>query len=209
MTTKLAAIFFLISDSLLWPVMLGLLVGLAISLWRLGTTAREALERFRERKIRRRIELALDENRLDDAESEIRTSNRAQQSDSSTATIRRLFDSRADLPLTEKILADAQNRRAERSTTLRLLMKFAPAFGLMGTLIPLGPALVGLATCNLEILAQNLGIAFATTVVGLVVGALAFFSATLEKRWATRDAILTTFAAERILAATTQKEENQ
>ncbi len=209
MTTKLAAIFFLISDSLLCPVMLGLLLGLAVSLWRFGTTAREAFERFRGRKIRRRFELALDENRIDDAESEIRTTNCASQLDSSTATIRRLFDSRSDLPLIEKILAEAQNRRAERSTTLRLLMKFAPAFGLMGTLIPLGPALVGLATGNLEILAQNLGIAFATTVVGLVVGAIAFFSATLEKRWATRDAILTSFVAERILAATSQKEEKQ
>ncbi len=96
------------------------------------------------------------------------------------------------------MLADAQNRRHERTSLLRLLMKIGPALGLMGTLIPLGPALVGLATGNLEALAQNLGIAFATTVVGLVISSLAFFSSVLEKRWDVSDAVLCAFAVERI-----------
>ena len=208
MTPKLATVFFLISNSLLCPVMLGLSAALAIVLGRFGATARETFERFRERKIRRRLESALDENKLDDAESALRTSRPAARSSFAT-TIQLMFDSRFDEALVEKILADARVRRLERSTTLQLLTKFAPALGLMGTLVPLGPALVGLATGDLEALAQNLGIAFATTVVGLVVGSLAFFSATLEKRWAAQDAVLTTFAAERILAATRKTEEKQ
>jgi hypothetical protein len=44
-------------------------------------------------------------------------------------------------------------------------------------------------------------IAFSTTVVGLTVSSLAFLAATFRKRFATRDAIFTTFAASRILDA--------
>ena len=115
--------------------------------------------------------------------------------------LRRSSNANDDVALVENALATARNLNAERSTSLRVLMKLGPAFGLMGTLIPLGPALVGLASGDLETLAHNLMIAFSTTVVGLTVSSLAFLAATFRKRFATRDAILTTFAASRILDA--------
>ena len=47
-----------------------------------------------------------------------------------------------------------------------------PVLGLMGTLIPMGPALVGLSSGDIASMAYNMQVAFATTVVGLVIGAI-------------------------------------
>jgi biopolymer transport protein ExbB/TolQ len=44
----------------------------------------------------------------------------------------------------------------------------------MGTLIPLSPALTGLANGNTSALSQDLRVAFSVTVVGLLIGAVAF-----------------------------------
>jgi biopolymer transport protein ExbB/TolQ len=55
-----------------------------------------------------------------------------------------------------------------------MLVRFGPALGLMGTLIPLSPALTGLSNGNTTTLSNNLRIAFSVTVVGLLIGAVAF-----------------------------------
>jgi biopolymer transport protein ExbB/TolQ len=73
-----------------------------------------------------------------------------------------------------KALADfdfASLRRLERT---RMLVRAGPALGLMGTLIPLAPALAGLAEGDVGELSRNLRIAFSVTVLGLLVGAIAF-----------------------------------
>ena len=73
-----------------------------------------------------------------------------------------------------KALADfdfASLRRLERT---RMLVRAGPALGLMGTLIPLAPALAGLADGDVAQLSRNLRVAFSVTVLGLVVGAAAF-----------------------------------
>jgi biopolymer transport protein ExbB/TolQ len=44
----------------------------------------------------------------------------------------------------------------------------------MGTLIPLSPALDGLARGNVHELSQDLRVAFSVTVLGLLIGGLAF-----------------------------------
>jgi hypothetical protein len=71
----------------------------------------------------------------------------------------------------------------------------------MGTLIPLGPALVGLAAGNLQMMSENLVIAFATTVVGLLVGTLAGTIVGTKKRWYRADAALVGFALSRLSRA--------
>ncbi|HEY8466212.1 MAG TPA: MotA/TolQ/ExbB proton channel family protein [Solirubrobacterales bacterium] len=62
-------------------------------------------------------------------------------------------------------------RRLERT---RILVRMGPALGLMGTLIPLSPALAGLAQGDVQQLTENLRVAFSVTVAGLLVGAIAF-----------------------------------
>lgn len=65
----------------------------------------------------------------------------------------------------------AVQRRLDRT---RVLVRAGPAIGLMGTLIPLAPGLEALGDGNVVQLADDLRDAFAATVIGLLVGTVAF-----------------------------------
>ncbi|MEM7138574.1 MAG: MotA/TolQ/ExbB proton channel family protein [Myxococcota bacterium] len=69
-----------------------------------------------------------------------------------------------------------------------VLARVGPMLGLMGTLIPLGPGLAALGNGNVAVLAQAVTVAFDTTVMGLLVGVLAFIVSRLRRRW--YDAVL-------------------
>jgi biopolymer transport protein ExbB/TolQ len=78
----------------------------------------------------------------------------------------------------------AVQRRLDRT---RLLVRAGPAIGLMGTLIPLAPGLAALADGNVNSLAENLRDAFGATVVGLLVGTVAFALTLARTRMYTED----------------------
>jgi biopolymer transport protein ExbB/TolQ len=75
-------------------------------------------------------------------------------------------------------------RRLERT---RILVRMGPALGLMGTLIPLSPALAGLAEGDVATLTENLRVAFSVTVAGLLVGAVAFAISLVRDRLYAQD----------------------
>jgi outer membrane transport energization protein ExbB (TC 2.C.1.1.1) len=66
-------------------------------------------------------------------------------------------------------------------------MRVGPILGLMGTLIPMGPALVSLSRGDVQSMAASLIIAFATTVIGLVVGGICYCSLLIRNRWYHQD----------------------
>jgi biopolymer transport protein ExbB/TolQ len=74
----------------------------------------------------------------------------------------------------EYALADYELRVQRRLDRTRLLVRAGPAVGLMGTLIPLAPGLAALSDGDVGRLAEDLRVAFAATVVGLLVGTTAF-----------------------------------
>lgn len=69
----------------------------------------------------------------------------------------------------------------------RLLVRAGPALGLMGTLIPLSPALAALGKGQPNVLADELQTAFSVTVVGVLVGLVAFTIALTRERYYTKD----------------------
>ncbi|MDR3118801.1 MAG: MotA/TolQ/ExbB proton channel family protein [Mediterranea sp.] len=69
----------------------------------------------------------------------------------------------------------------------KMLTKLGPILGLMGTLIPMGPALVGLSSGDIASMAYNMQVAFATTVVGLFVSAVGFVTQQVKQRWYLQD----------------------
>lgn len=87
----------------------------------------------------------------------------------------------------EKLLQDYEIRIAAELERLKILTRTAPMLGLMGTLIPLGPALMGLSAGNIEALASNLVIAFSTTVLGLFAGGIAYTIMLTKRRWYLQD----------------------
>ncbi len=76
---------------------------------------------------------------------------------------------------------------SKRLDRVRLLVRAGPALGLMGTLIPLAPALAALGKGQPSVLADELQTAFAITVVGVLVGLVAFTIALIRERYFTRD----------------------
>jgi len=78
----------------------------------------------------------------------------------------------------------AVQRRLDRT---RLLVRAGPAIGLMGTLIPLAPGLAALGDGDVALLAENLRDAFGATVIGLLVGTVAFALTLARTRMYTED----------------------
>ena len=86
-----------------------------------------------------------------------------------------------------KRLAEYDYRSLKRLERTRILVRMGPALGLMGTLIPLSPALAGLADGDVETLTENLRVAFSVTVAGLLVGAVAFAISLIRDRLYAQD----------------------
>jgi biopolymer transport protein ExbB/TolQ len=90
----------------------------------------------------------------------------------------------------------AAQRRLDRT---RLLVRAGPAIGLMGTLIPLAPGLAALGRGDMARLAADLRVAFAATVVGLLVGTIAFALTLARTRMYGEDLNALERAAERVV----------
>lgn len=85
--------------------------------------------------------------------------------------------------LARQLIADEENRYARITRITDLIARVAPMFGLMGTLIPLGPGLIALAQGDTKTLSDSLLIAFDTTVAGLISGAISFVISGIRKGW--------------------------
>jgi biopolymer transport protein ExbB/TolQ len=81
-----------------------------------------------------------------------------------------------------KRLAEYDYRSVRRLERTRILVRMGPALGLMGTLIPLSPALAGLAEGDVQRLSDDLRVAFSVTVTGLLVGAVAYAVSLVRNR---------------------------
>jgi len=99
-----------------------------------------------------------------------------------------------------KLIAEFDLRALRRLERPRVLVRLGPALGLMGTLIPLSPALSGLASGDVAELTENLRVAFGVTVVGLLVGALAFGVSLVRDRLCAQDLSDLEYAAARLAA---------
>jgi biopolymer transport protein ExbB/TolQ len=86
-----------------------------------------------------------------------------------------------------KLFADAERRALRRLDLTRFFIRVGPILGLMGTLIPISPALVGLARGDTQTLSANLIVAFSTTVVGLLIGSTAYFVSLVRERMYAQD----------------------
>ena len=98
-----------------------------------------------------------------------------------------MLDTTKDRTHRQLLLSDYEIAADKDLGTSKTLSKMGPMLGLMGTLIPMGPALVGLSTGDIGSMAYNMQVAFATTVVGLFSAAIGFITQQVKQRWYTRD----------------------
>ena len=64
-----------------------------------------------------------------------------------------------------------------------LVARLGPMFGLLGTLIPLGPGIIALGRGDTYTLSTSFLTAFDTTIAGLISAAVAFVISAIRKKW--------------------------
>lgn len=101
--------------------------------------------------------------------------------------IRQVLKAKESPAQIQRLLANFEIAADKDLAISKTLTKLGPILGLMGTLIPMGPALAGLASGDIASMAYNMQIAFATTVVGLVAGAIGFLTQQVKQRWYLQD----------------------
>ena len=181
----------MISNSLLYPVVLVLLGLIAWSFISVGQFVSEYTARSRD-SIRlkancRDAKAKIEKGDLNGAAAALTGSGSNDILQRFTKDISEILDVENFPVEAEKLLQDYELTISGELLQSRLVSRVGPMLGLMGTLIPMGPALIGLSSGNVQQLAENLVIAFATTVLGLLAGGVAYSILLVKKKWYTQD----------------------
>jgi biopolymer transport protein ExbB/TolQ len=178
-----------ISQSLLIPVMVVLALFFIYALINLGILVAEYYKR---RKVKTDIKVLIGQlmsvKSSGDPEKIKEIVNSAEIPASHKEVLRTMVDSRDTSPeyresLALKLVEDEGIAAAKKLERTDIIAKIAPAVGLMGTLIPLGPGLTALGVGNIQSLAQHLLIAFDAAVLGMASAAVAFTISKIKRRW--------------------------
>jgi len=186
-----AGLLYIFSTAFLYPVIAGLLLLFAWSLAVIGSMINEYTSR---RRVLSELEEAslkaaelIQEGRAKEAGVVLASYNSPWQVSTALAEMGASLQTGIIRTKLEKILQDAELRMSKALEPVRIGTKVGPILGLMGTLIPMGPALIGLSQGDIKSMADNLVIAFATTVIGLVVGGICYAALVVKSRWYRQD----------------------
>ncbi len=188
--TLLVECLYLLSVALLVPVILGLMGLLIWTLLELGGFLRELRERRRRGRASQLAEVGAGH-----AEGVRNGTASSCYGDAASAGglvgwfLRRATDAKNDPLRLQKALADLEVEAARRLARMSVGIRIGPALGLMGTLIPMGPALIGLSTGNIDEMAHNLVVAFSTTVLGLFIGGCCYVMWLVRRHWYSQDLV--------------------
>jgi biopolymer transport protein ExbB/TolQ len=185
-------ILFDVSEALKWPVLIAVLVALLAAIVEVGALLVEIVRR-RHRSVwalERAVDLARAQlaanQRTEAVGSLLVVANSRAMEEAIGGIVEQLGRPDAEARISKR-LAEYDYRSLRRLERTRILVRFGPALGLMGTLIPLSPALAGLADGDVDTLTENLRIAFGVTVAGLLVGAIAFTVSLIRDRLYAQD----------------------
>jgi len=184
-------ILFIFSTALLYPVIIALIILFAWSLATVGSLLSEYTSRHRdvnqmENVCLKASELAHKGNMeqictlLGEYQSSRRVSGALAEVAQSLST--GIFQLKF-----EKILQDVELSMSKALEPVKIGVRVGPMLGLMGTLIPMGPALISLSSGDIEQMANSLVIAFSTTVIGVAVGGICYGTYIVRSRWYRQD----------------------
>ena len=186
----LQSAIYLVSTMLLYPVIIALLLLTGYLIIEIGMFLYERYMRFKQKrdltKVRAARVLAKD-GKHDDALDTIGDSIASAFVHAFVSDLRRIpIDDILKVEI-EKLLHEYDSLITKRLERTNLVARVGPMLGLMGTLIPMGPALAGLASGDVELLANNMILAFGTTVLGLLVGGGSYAISMIRSRWYDQD----------------------
>ncbi len=201
MTNRLVETLYFLSTGLLLPVLIVLIASMVGELMTLGGLIREAIDRHRAVGSWQEF---LTQLRDDSNEAEnfyrLRLTGYAARFQHETRSIRQ------NRLAVKKCLEDIEIAVGKRLARLSIQVRVGPMLGLVGTLLPLGPALTGLASGDVQALAGNLIIAFTTTVFGILVGAFAYAVSLTRRAWYEQDLSDLEYVIEVLFAAAQESE---
>lgn len=85
--------------------------------------------------------------------------------------------------LAVRLIGQEQERYDRIVQVSDLIARLGPMFGLLGTLVPLGPGIIALGRGDTYTLSTSLLVAFDTTIAGLIAAAVAFVVSAVRKNW--------------------------
>jgi biopolymer transport protein ExbB/TolQ len=172
-------ILFFLSSAMLLPVIILLLLMFLKSLLLIGGFFGIAAGRLRLRSVVRSVIKKENTALFQPSDLESLTKGRTLFA----SYVKKLLHFQGEYGLREHLLTAFELEAASECEKSKIIMRIGPMLGLMGTLIPMGPALAGLASGELGLMAQNMQIAFATTVLGVFCGITGFVLNTIHRRW--------------------------
>lgn len=192
-TETLTSFIHIISESLLTPVVILLVIGIIIVILSFGGIINEYISRKPIKsgeleELVRKISFSGDVNQM---KNEINNSSLFKWQKEVLLRIANNHDIGVDArkALASELISSEETKLIKSTNKTDILVKVGPILGLLGTLIPLGPGLAALGSGDIATLAESLTIAFDTTVTGLSVGALAYLISKFKKQWYETDLI--------------------
>ncbi|AMD16722.1 flagellar motor protein MotA [Methanobrevibacter sp. YE315] len=192
-TETLTSLIHILSESLLTPVIILLVISVIIVILSFGGVINEYISRkpISSKELEDLIRKVSFSNNVSEMKSVIEKSNLFDYQKEILVRIANNHDIGSDArkALASELISSEETRLIKKTNKTDILIKVGPILGLLGTLIPLGPGLASLGTGDISVLAQALTIAFDTTVTGLSVGALSYLISKYKKQWYESDLI--------------------
>ena len=192
-TESLTSLIHIISESLLTPVVIILVIFVVIAILCLGGVINERISRKPIKsdefeKLVRDISFASSSSEIEEL---VNNSNLFDWQKDILVKIARNhdIDSKARKALATELISSEETKLIKSTNKTDILVRLGPIMGLLGTLIPLGPGLAALGSGDITTLAESLTIAFDTTVTGLAVGAVGYLISKFRKQWYESDLI--------------------
>ncbi len=176
---NISQLLFLVSDSLLIPDIIVLLVLFVRALLLVGSFYNQYITKYKNERQLRPILQQLTPERIEELQAVL------PEKDNSLFVkyLRAILARPADNAYADYMITNFENEAEKDVVTSKLLAKVGPVLGLIGTLIAMSPALTGLSQGDISKMASNMQVVFATTVVGLVVSLVGLVTLQFKQRW--------------------------
>lgn len=192
-TETLTSLIHIISESLLTPVVIILVIFVVLAILFLGGTINEWISRkpIKSGDFEKLIRDISFSNSPSEIEGCVNDSNLFDWQKDVLVKIAKNHDIGIDArkALASELISSEETRLIKSTNKTDILVRLGPILGLLGTLIPLGPGLAALGTGDITTLAESLTIAFDTTVTGLAVGGIGYLISKFRKQWYESDLI--------------------
>lgn len=175
----ISKVLFWVANSLLIPDIIILLILFGRSLFLTGSFYNQFITKQRNDKL---LDKSIKE--LSPEKIEVLKNNLPKKDNSLYVKyLRDLLSHQPDVAYSDFLISNFEGEAEKDISVSKMLAKLGPVLGLIGTLIAMSPALVGLSSGDISGMAYNMQVVFATTVVGLVVRAVGLVTMQFKQRW--------------------------